>query len=79
MTEINVKEARRGFSSLLDQVEAGEEIVISRRGKRIARLVPNHEEAGPPAPSLKEFRASISLKGKPLSQTVIRERKSERY
>ena len=39
MMEVNVKEARGNFSSLLDRVERGEEIIIKRRGKKIARLI----------------------------------------
>jgi prevent-host-death family protein len=34
-----VKEARSKFSSILDQVQAGDEVIIRRRGKEIARLV----------------------------------------
>jgi hypothetical protein len=30
-------------------------------------------------PSLRDFRASLKLRGKPLSQTVIDARKEERY
>jgi prevent-host-death family protein len=38
--EVNVHEAKTHLSRLLQRVEAGEEIVISRAGKPIARLVP---------------------------------------
>jgi prevent-host-death family protein len=37
---VNVYEARGQFSRLLDEAEAGEEIVIARNGKPIVRLVP---------------------------------------
>ncbi|WP_419166005.1 type II toxin-antitoxin system Phd/YefM family antitoxin [Candidatus Palauibacter sp.] len=36
---VNVHEAKTQLSRLLAQVEAGEEIVIARRGKPVARLV----------------------------------------
>ena len=36
--EINVKEARSKFSSILNQVEEGDEVIIRRRGKEIAVL-----------------------------------------
>lgn len=36
---VNVHEAKTHFSRLLAQVEAGEEIVIGRAGKPVARLV----------------------------------------
>ena len=37
---INVYEAKTHLSRLLDRVEAGEEVVIARAGKPVARLVP---------------------------------------
>lgn len=41
MREIGAFEAKNTFGTLLDWVENGEEVVITRRGKAIARLVPN--------------------------------------
>jgi len=40
MTTVNVHEAKTHLSRLLEQVRAGEEIVISNRGKPVARLCP---------------------------------------
>jgi prevent-host-death family protein len=40
MTEIGTFEAKNRLSELLDRVERGEEVVITRRGKRVAKLVP---------------------------------------
>jgi prevent-host-death family protein len=37
---VNVAQAKAKLSELLTRVEAGEEIVISRAGKPVARLVP---------------------------------------
>ena len=39
-TTINVHAAKTSFSRLLERVEAGEEIVMARAGKPVARLVP---------------------------------------
>ena len=39
MTVVNVHEAKTNLSRLLAQVEAGEEVVIARNGKPVARLV----------------------------------------
>jgi len=41
MREIGAFEAKNTFGALLDRVERGEEIVITRHGKPVARLVPN--------------------------------------
>ena len=77
MLEVNVKEARSKLSILLDRVERGEEIIIKRRGKKVALLVsPERKNA---LPSLKDFRASISTTGKTLSETVIDMRQEESY
>ncbi len=43
--QINVAEAKAKLSSLLDRVLAGEDIVIARAGKPLARLVPIKEQA----------------------------------
>ncbi len=78
MLEINVKEARGNLSSILDRVEKGEEIIITRRGKRVARIS-NIENIPIPLQSLKQFRDKINITGKSLSQTVINQREEERY
>ena len=39
MTTVNVHEAKTNLSKLLAQVEAGEDVVIARNGKPVARLV----------------------------------------
>jgi len=48
--QIGAFEAKNTLGALLDRVERGEEIVITRHGKPVARLVPNtggvdHEQA----------------------------------
>jgi prevent-host-death family protein len=43
--EIGAFEAKNTLGSLLDRVERGEEIVITRHGKPVARLVPNIDRA----------------------------------
>jgi prevent-host-death family protein len=40
MTEVGSFEAKNTLSALLDRAEHGEEIVITRRGKPVAKLVP---------------------------------------
>ncbi|MDP3098205.1 MAG: type II toxin-antitoxin system prevent-host-death family antitoxin [Syntrophales bacterium] len=76
--EVNVKEARAKISSLLDRTQKGEEVVIVRRGKRVARLVAVGD-TDKRLPDLRTFRNSISLKGEALSGAVIQGRSEERY
>jgi prevent-host-death family protein len=40
MTEIGSFEAKNKLSEILQRVERGEEVVITRRGKPVAKLVP---------------------------------------
>ena len=40
MVQVTAAEAKARLSSLLDAVEAGQSVVITRRGKAIAELVP---------------------------------------
>lgn len=40
MTVVNVHEAKTHLSKILDRVSAGEEIIIAKAGKPVARLVP---------------------------------------
>jgi prevent-host-death family protein len=39
-TQVNVHEAKTHLSRLLSRVQAGEEIIIARAGRPVARLVP---------------------------------------
>ena len=44
---MNIYEAKSQLSKLLQQVEAGDEIIIARHGKPVARLVPLQRTAVP--------------------------------
>ncbi|HEY2019234.1 MAG TPA: type II toxin-antitoxin system prevent-host-death family antitoxin [Bryobacteraceae bacterium] len=41
MLEIGALEAKNKLAALLDRVEGGEEIIITRHGRAVARLVPH--------------------------------------
>lgn len=47
MTVANIHEAKTHFSRLIERVAAGEEIIIGKAGKPVARLVPYREEPHP--------------------------------
>lgn len=40
MHQVQIAEAKAHLSALLERVESGEEIIIARRGKPVARLIP---------------------------------------
>jgi prevent-host-death family protein len=60
-------EAKTHLSALLEEVERGEEVVITRHGKAIARLVPaeriDRERVSAAIAELKRLRAGSSLGG----------------
>ena len=76
--KVSVREARENLRQLLDDVQAGDEVVVLRRGVAVGRLVRPEREAHP-LPDLSRFRASIKVRGKPLSQCIREARRSSRY
>jgi len=44
MKTASVRELRNHYNTLLDWIAEGEEVVITKRGKSVARLVPEIEE-----------------------------------
>lgn len=77
MSTVTFVEAKTYLSKLLDQVEAGEEIVITRHGRAVARIsaIARPRE---PIPSLAEFRARMQPLGIS-SAALIREMRDEGY
>jgi prevent-host-death family protein len=66
MDEIGAFEAKNKLSALLERVERGEEILITRRGKPVARLVPpvqapSREAAREAAKRIIERSRSVTL------------------
>jgi prevent-host-death family protein len=54
MARVGMHEAKTHLSRLVEQAEAGEDVVIQRNGKAVARLVPIVEEQ----PSLSSVRGA---------------------
>ncbi len=68
MREIGAFEAKSRLGQILDLVEAGEEVVITRRGKIVARLVPpgaptDRERGRRAALRIREMRRGVALGG----------------
>jgi prevent-host-death family protein len=68
MREIGAFEAKNKFGHLLDEVERGEEIVITRRGKPVATLVPaepgfDREKARRAVAGIPELSKGVTLGG----------------
>jgi prevent-host-death family protein len=72
MTKVRASDARARFSSLLDRVAKGEEFVITRFGRPVARLTPLRDV------SLERRRQAIERlkafsKGQTLGDLTVRE------
>jgi len=67
MSTVGAFEAKTNFSSLLERVERGEQITITRRGKPVARLVAIDQPRQNDGPQLlarfKAARAKATLGG----------------
>jgi antitoxin (DNA-binding transcriptional repressor) of toxin-antitoxin stability system len=78
MVVMNIKEARRNFSRLIEKAELGEHIVITRRGREVVRF-DRISRSGKRLPSLADFRKEIKIKGDTLSDAIIRDRQDGRF
>jgi len=56
---VNIHEAKTHLSRLVERVEAGEEVVIARAGRPVARLIPYRIRTQPRQPGL--WRGQVQL------------------
>ncbi len=78
MKKVQVNEVREKLAKYLAEAEQGEEIIILRHSKPIARLVA-YKEGKPEFPDMTMFRKQFKDKGKPLSEIVTEMRREERF
>jgi prevent-host-death family protein len=72
MKQVGIKQARQELPGLIDRAEAGEEVIITRQGKPVAKLIaaPRTLKA---LPSLAQFRKGLKA-GTPAAQLLRDER-----
>ncbi|MGH7050606.1 MAG: type II toxin-antitoxin system Phd/YefM family antitoxin [Acetobacteraceae bacterium] len=75
MRSIGAFEAKTRLGQLLDRVEAGEEIIITRRGKVVACLVPpaagfERERARAAAARIRAMRKGVTLGGVEIKELI---------
>ncbi|ALA57966.1 type II toxin-antitoxin system Phd/YefM family antitoxin [Nitrospira moscoviensis] len=89
MPKVGVRELKNGLSRYLKRVQGGEEIVVTERGRSVARLIPAepHNLKRLLAPLIREGALKWSggkpkgtdkrpaLHGAPLSESVIEDRR----
>ena len=72
MRSAGVREARQAFTSLLEDVRKGREVLITDRGRPVAKLVPVKPRA--PFPNLASVRRKAKPLGDALSEAIIADR-----
>lgn len=77
MVTVSLAQAKAQLSDLLDKVEAGEEVVITRRGRAVAHILPAPRPNQPlRLDSLSAFRATMPRLRRP-SAELLREARDE--
>jgi prevent-host-death family protein len=60
MKVVNIHEAKTTLSQLLESVLAGEDVVISKAGTPLARIIPYHNPKKPRSPGIWKGRVTIA-------------------
>lgn len=74
MRKAGIREARQHLSLLLDEVRKGREIVITDRGRPVARLAPPTAESSRGLPDLAALRRQLPRLDPPLSASLEEDR-----
>lgn len=74
MRKAGIREARQNLSALIEDVKKGREIVITERGREVARLVAPARKFGRRLPDLAAFRRGMPVLDPPLSASIASSR-----
>jgi prevent-host-death family protein len=74
MKRAGIREARQNISQLIEAVRKGREILITDRGKPVARLVPAKKSNSRAFPGRAAFRRSMPTLHPPLSLAISEDR-----
>lgn len=73
MPQVNIHQAKTQFSKLIASVENGEEIIIARHGKPVAKLVPISKDISPRRPGSAKGKFKVpSDFFEPLPQDILK-------
>ncbi len=79
MVTDSLAQAKAHLSDLLDKVESGEEVVVTRRGRTVARILAAFRPKQPlPLDELAAFRATMPRLRRP-SAELLREARDEGF
>lgn len=71
--QVNVHEAKTHLSRLLERVEAGEEVIVARAGRPIARLIPYQPRHEPRVPGMWRDKVTFAEDFDATPEDVIRD------
>ena len=80
MKTVSAREANQSFSKLLGEAAGGEEVIITKRGKPVAKLVPvekgvsDEERERAIERMMKRLRRGVNLGGRPFTRDEMHER-----
>jgi prevent-host-death family protein len=77
MRTVTFTDFRKKASGFITEVEHGETLILLRRGKPVAEVVPFSDQA-PRKPSWKEPGIRLQIKGSDLSSAILEEREVDR-
>jgi prevent-host-death family protein len=78
MIKTGIKEARQNLPDILNKVRHGEEVIITKRGDPIAKVIPLQKKPEGALSGHKILREALAAKGKPLSGVIAEARRGER-
>jgi prevent-host-death family protein len=76
MRTASVGEIQKNFGKILREIKAGEEIMVTKRGKPVARIMSLGPKEKIDWPDF--YKEAIDLKGKPVSRIILEDRE-ERF
>jgi len=74
MRKAGLREARQHLAVLIEDVKKGHDVVITDRGRAVARLVPPSGPEGKGIPDLRAVRSALPRLTPPLSSVVAADR-----
>lgn len=74
MKKAGIREARQNLSVLIEDVGKGHEILLTDRGRPVARLAPPPRSLSKPFRSHSSFRRSMPVMDPPLSSSIGKNR-----
>jgi prevent-host-death family protein len=77
MRTISFTDFRKNASGFITEVEHGETLILLRRGKPVAEVIPFSDDT-PFKPSWKKPGIKLQIKGSDLSSAILDEREADR-